>query len=300
MRIFQGERIASLMDRLGVDDETPIENRAVSKTLESAQKRVEGYNYDTRKNVVQYDNVINRHRKVVYKIRRDILDGENIKPEIERLLEAKLRDITILPGKNNPKFADEFEAIIPLKSDVIKKIGAEKRDKTRFELALKASAKLYTAKEKELGTEVIRGVERQIYLQILDLLWMQHLENMQHLREGIHWRSVGQRDPLVEYRQESQKLFEGLQGTLRDEVLRALFRIHKHEAIASVPGDDVYDSELTAAAKSSVERGVNEAGLPTIHNEDEFKVKKAPTKTAKKKAAAKKKRKSAKAARKRH
>ena len=129
---------------------------------------------------------------------------------------------------------------------------------------------------------------------------MQHLENMQHLREGIHWRSVGQRDPLVEYRQESQKLFEGLQGTLRDEVLRALFRIHKHEAIASVPGDDVYDSELTAAAKSSVERGVNEAGLPTIHNEDEFKVKKAPTKTAKKKAAAKKKRKSAKAARKRH
>jgi preprotein translocase subunit SecA len=85
MRIFQGDRIAALMDRLGVEDDMPIENKAVSKTLESAQKRVEGYNYDTRKNVVQYDNVINRHRKVVYKIRRQILQGEEIKSEVELL-----------------------------------------------------------------------------------------------------------------------------------------------------------------------------------------------------------------------
>ena len=300
MRIFQGERIAALMDRLGVEDDMPIENKAVSKTLESAQKRVEGYNYDTRKNVVQYDNVINRHRKVVYKIRREILDGEDIKPEIERLIEAKLRDITILPAKNNQKFVEEFESIIPIKTDTIKKIGEEKRDKTRFEAAQKAVKAFYEAKEKELSTELMRGVEREIYLQVLDLLWMQHLENMQHLREGIHWRSVGQRDPLVEYRQESQKLFEGLQATLRDEVLRAIFHVHKHEVNPDKVTDDHYDSELTAAARGSVERGVNEAGLPTIHNEDEYKVKKAASPSAKKKTAAKKKRKTARAARKRH
>ncbi len=300
MRIFQGERIAALMDRLGVEDDMPIENRAVSKTLESAQKRVEGYNYDTRKNVVQYDNVINRHRKVVYKVRREILDGEDIKPEIERLIEAKLRDITIIPAKNNQKFIEEFESIIPLKTETIKKIGEEKRDKSRLEAAQKAVKAFYTQKEKELTTEVMRGVEREIYLQVLDLLWMQHLENMQHLREGIHWRSVGQRDPLVEYRQESQKLFESLQATLRDEVLRAIFHVHKHEVNPEKVTDTHYDSELTAAAKSSVERGVNEAGLPTIHSEDEFKVKKTPTGTGKKKTAAKKKRKSARAARKRH
>lgn len=300
MRIFQGERIAALMDRLGVDDDTPIENRAVSKTLESAQKRVEGYNYDTRKNVVQYDNVINRHRRVVYKIRRQILEGQDIRPEIQRLLEAKLREVTLLPAKNNPKFLEEFGTVIPLKDETIKKIGSEKRDKTRFELALKAANKLYLAKEKELEAEVMRGVEREIYLQVLDLLWMQHLENMQHLREGIHWRSVGQRDPLVEYRQESQKLFDSLQATLRDEVLRAIFRIHRHEVNPAEVQDTRYDSELTAAAKSSVERGVNEAGLPSIHHDDEFKVKKAAAPAAKKKAAAKKKRKSAKAARKRN
>ena len=113
MRIFQGERIASLMDRLGVDDDTPIRTRAVSKTLEAAQKRVEGYNFDTRKNVVQYDNVINRHRRVVYVMRRRILEGDNIKPEIERLLRAKVHELTTLPSKNNPKFVDDFSVIFP-------------------------------------------------------------------------------------------------------------------------------------------------------------------------------------------
>lgn len=300
MRIFQGERIAALMDRLGVEDDMPIENRAVSKTLESAQKRVEGYNYDTRKNVVQYDNVINRHRKVVYKIRREILGGEDIKPEIERLLLAKLRDLTTVPAKNNRRFVEEFETIIPVPRDTIKKIGDEKRDKTRLELATKAVKTYYDRKEREITTEMMRGVEREIYLQVLDLLWMQHLENMQHLREGIHWRSVGQRDPLVEYRHESQKLFESLQATLRDEVLRAVFHVHKHEVNAEKIQKERYDSELTAAARSSVERGVNEAGLPSVHGEDDFKVRKSPTVAAKKKTAAKKKRKSAKAARKRH
>ncbi|TAH31746.1 preprotein translocase subunit SecA [Candidatus Saccharibacteria bacterium] len=300
MRIFQGERIAMLMDRLGVEEDQAIENKAVSKTLESAQKRVEGYNYDTRKNVVQYDNVINRHRRVVYKIRREILEGENIKPEIEKLIEAKLRELTVLPSKNNPKFVEEFMTAFPVSEKEAKTIGEEKRDKTRLELAQKAVEKLYKAKEKELGEEITRGVERDIYLQILDVLWMNHLENMQHLREGIHWRSVGQRDPLVEYRQESQKLFDGLQGTLRTEVLRALFSVKLQEVNQKEVTDDTYDSQLTQAAASSVEQGVNEIGNPITRGDDDFKVKKT-NKTAadKKKAAAKKKRKTAKAARKR-
>jgi len=298
MRIFQGDRIASLMDRLGVEEDQPIENKAVSKTLESAQKRVEGFNYDTRKNVVQYDNVINRHRRVVYKVRRDILEGENIKPEIEKLVAAKLADLTLVPSKNNRKFVEEFETVIPATPKEIAKIGEEKRDKTRVELAQKLADKFYRAKEKELGEEIMRGVEREVYLQILDTLWMQHLENMQHLREGIHWRSVGQRDPLVEYRQESQKLFESLQATLRDEVLRAIFHVHRHDINQQQVTDEVYESELTQAAKSSVEQGVNEVGSPTIMGDDDFKVKKA--KAATKKKAVKKKRKTARAARKRN
>lgn len=300
MRIFQGERIASLMDRLGVEEDQPIENKAVSKTLENAQKRVEGFNYDTRKNVVQYDNVINRHRRVVYKVRREILEGEDIKPEIQKLIDAKVRDLTVVPAKNNSKYADEFEAVIPLDAKTIAKIGQEKRDKTRADMALKAVDKFYLAKEKELSTEVMRGVEREVYLQILDTLWMQHLENMQHLREGIHWRSVGQRDPLVEYRQESQKLFESLQATLRDEVLRAIFHVRRQDINQQAVTDEVYESELTQAARSSVEQGVNEVGASVAHtSDDDFKVKKPKAATTKKKAA-KKKRKATRAARKRN
>lgn len=270
MRIFQGERIASLMDRLGVDEETPIQNRAVSKTLESAQKRVEGYNFDTRKNVVQYDNVINRHRKVVYSMRRKILEGDVIKPEIERLIREQVRDLTPLPIKNNSRFVDEFKAIFALDDKKITKIGEEKKDKARYEAALKAVSKLYAQKEDELTTDVTRKVERDVYIQVLDTLWMQHLENMQHLRDGIHWRSVGQRDPLVEYRQESQKLFDSLQGTLREEVLRTVMHVHKTDVLAI--DDEEHETELTRLASQSVELGVNELGAGESNRDDDFTV----------------------------
>ena len=277
MRIFQGERIAGLMDRLGVDEDQPIQNKAVSKTLEAAQKRVEGYNFDTRKNVVQYDNVINRHRRVVYVVRRKILEGDDIKPEIQRLIDEKLRELTVVPAKNNPRFTDEFESVFPAGAKKIEAIGEEKKDKPRFELAQKVVAKLYKAKEEELSETTMRKVEREVYLQVLDTLWMQHLENMQHLREGIHWRSVGQRDPLVEYRSESQKLFESLQATLRDEVLRAVMHVHQHDVIADE--EEEHDTALTRLAETAVERGVNEVTGGEENRDSDFKAKQAKTTT---------------------
>lgn len=275
MRIFQGDRIATLMERLGVDEDMPIQNKAVSKTLEAAQKRVEGYNFDTRKNVVQYDNVINRHRKVVYTMRRRILEGDNIQPEIERLMRKKINELVIVPAKNNPKFVEEFNQVFPVDEKDIKKIGTEKKDKTRREKALKLAEKAYQAKEEEIGAENLRGVEREVYMAVLDTLWMQHLENMQHLREGIHWRSVGQRDPLVEYRAESQKLFDSLQSNLRTEVLNTIFHIHKADAVIGQSQDDEYDTELTRLAENAVEKGVNDVAGGEANRDDDFSVKKA-------------------------
>ena len=278
MRIFQGERIAGLMERLGVEEDMAIQNKAVSKTLEAAQKRVEGFNFDARKNVVQYDNVINRHRKVVYTVRRKILDGDNIKPEIQRLLRTAVESLTEVPAKQNPKFAEEFGAIFPLDKDEIKKIGAETRDRVRTTMALDAAKKLYQDKEDELGSELLRGIEREVYLQVLDTLWMQHLENMQHLREGIHWRSVGQRDPLVEYRAESQKLFDSLQANLRAEVLHAIYQVRRTDAITREATDNEHDTELTRLAETSVERGVNEITSGEANRDHDFtKTKAAPT-----------------------
>ena len=277
MRIFQGDRIAALMDRLGVDEDTPIQNRAVSKTLEAAQKRVEGYNFDTRKQVVQYDDVINRHRRAVYSIRRRILEGDDIKPEIERLIKEKVNQVVVVPSKNEPKLVENFTFIFPVDEEEITTIGKVKKDRERAEKALALAKEAYAQKETEIGDEQLRGVEREVYMAVLDTLWMQHLENMQHLREGIHWRSVGQRDPLVEYRSESQKLFNSLQSNLRDEVLNTIFRIHKHDAVIAQSQDDEYETELTRLAENAVEKGVNEIGSGEANRDGDFSVKKAKT-----------------------
>ncbi len=270
MRIYQGDRIAALMDRLGVPDDVPISAKSVSKTLEAAQKRVEGYNFDTRKNVVQYDNVINRHRKVVYSIRRKILQGDDISPEILRLADARLTDLlSYRARKDDTDKFEKIQQIFPLTIDQIRDIATIKNDKKRLIAARKAILKLYDKKEEELGAPLLRGAEREIYMQVLDVLWMQHLENMQHLREGIHWRSIGQRDPLVEYRVESQKLFDSLQRTLQEEVLKVIFHLQKRLINADKVEDDDYDSDLTKAAASAVEKGVNEAGLPAPAGTDE-------------------------------
>ncbi len=274
MRIFQGDRVKMLMTRLGVDEDVPIQTRAISKTLEAAQKRIEGFNFDSRKNVVQYDNVINRHRKVVYMMRRKILDGEEIYPEIKRLMREEVKTLTEFSSRVNKNFDEEFKAVFDFDDDLIHEIGLMRKEKDREKLALEAVEEAYHAKELEFGEETMRKVEREVYLKVLDALWMQHLENMQHLREGIHWRSVGQRDPLVEYRSESQKLFDGLQRNLREEVLKILLSITPVEArMDNVTDGEEYESELTKMAENQTERGVNEISAGEKNLDSEFKKK---------------------------
>lgn len=271
MRIFQGDRIAMLMQRLGVDEDMPIQNKSVSKTLEAAQKRIEGFNFDSRKNVVQYDNVINRHRKVVYSMRRKILDGENIHNEIKRLMKVAAEDLTRDSARVNKNFNKDFRSVFDVNEETVDKIGKMRKENDRAKAALEEIEKQYQAKEAEFTPEVMRKIEREVYLKVLDTLWMQHLENMQHLREGIHWRSIGQRDPLVEYRSESQKLFDGLEKALREEVLKILLSITKQEAIAEgVTDGEEYDTELTKMAEGMTEKGVNEISAGEKKLDKEF------------------------------
>ena len=272
MRIFQGDRVAMLMSRLGVDENTPIQTKSISKTLESAQKKIEGFNFDSRKNVVQYDNVINRHRKVVYSMRRQILEGADIHPEIMRLIRNEAEFLTHDSSRINKHFKEQFLAIFnTLDENLVEEIGKLRKEKDRSHLARIAIEEAYAAKEEEIGTDIMRKVEREVYLKVLDALWMQHLENMQHLREGIHWRSVGQRDPLVEYRSESQKLFDNLERNLREEVLRILLTLTKQEANLPENNDEEYDSELTKMAESATEKGVNEISAGDKNLDKEFK-----------------------------
>ena len=181
-------------------------------------------------------------------------------------------DLTQFSSRVNKKFKQEFLAVFNFDEDLVDTIGLLRKEKDRAKLALTAVEQAYEAQEEKFTSVVMRKVEREVYLKVLDTLWMQHLENMQHLREGIHWRSVGQRDPLVEYRSESQKLFDGLQRNLREEVLKILLTMTIKEAnVAEVTDGEEYDTELTKMAESATEKGVNEISAGEKNRDDDFK-----------------------------
>ncbi len=248
MRIFGGDRIANLMGRLKVDEETPIENRLISKSLESAQKKVEGFHFDQRKNVVQYDDVMNRHRLATYAMRREILRSDDISKRIRVFIEEETQLIADSPLLTTEKFEGVVRHVFPFDEKTLDRLFDSSAD--RFATVLTQEAKEYYDKQVATFTsEVMRKLERDIYLQILDNLWMQHLENMEHLREGIHWISVGQRDPLVEYRRQAQVLFEEMQRTLRHETVRTLLHA---QPVKPEELDRPVETELTRAARQSI------------------------------------------------
>jgi preprotein translocase subunit SecA len=246
MRIFGGERIAGVMNRLGVDDETPIENRIISKSLEGAQKKVEGYHFDSRKDVVKFDDVMNRHRKAIYTMRREILTQADIQKRIKLYIEDEVKAIANSPQLMTDQLEEVVTEVFPFDEEALDRLFDA--DASKFADVLKTEAmELYERQEAAFSPEIMRKVERDIYLQIMDNLWMQHLENMHHLREGIYWMSVGQRDPLVEYRRQSQIIFDTMQQTMRHDVVRSLFHaepadLHEH-----------IETELTRAARNSVD-----------------------------------------------
>jgi len=264
MRIFGGDRIASIMERLKVDDNTPIENRLISKSLEAAQKKVEGFNFDQRKNVVQYDDVMNRHRKAIYAMRREILLQTTISPRIKQFISEEVAAQVASPESMGDKFETILTELFPFDEATLDRLfDADAKD---FEKVLKTeAAELYDRREKTFTSEVMRKVERDVYLQVLDNLWMQHLENMDHLREGIHWLSVGQRDPLVEYRRQAQVLFAAMQNQLRHDVLRLLFSA---EPVAPDELDEPAETELTRAARQSVDNADKIVDADAFEEED--------------------------------
>ena len=245
MRVFGGDKIRSLMERLKVDEDMPLENRVVSKSLENAQKKVEGFNFDIRKNVVKYDDVMNRHRKVTYETRRALLENANIADRIAKFIHEESVNLASLPGQD-----DEYEKLItdvfPFDDETLDRLFDAPADKFAQVLEQEAT-ELYNARVTAFTPDVMRVVERDIYFQTLDNMWMQHLETMEHLRQGIGWTSVGQRDPLVEYRKRAQAIFETMQNSLRREVIRNV--MHAMPLGYSAEHAQMHETELTRAAR---------------------------------------------------
>ncbi|MGB4800626.1 MAG: preprotein translocase subunit SecA [Candidatus Saccharimonadales bacterium] len=248
MRIFGGERISKVMDRMKVDANVPIENRMISRSLESAQKKVEGFHFDQRKNVVQYDDVMNRHRKATYAMRREILRADNISKRVKAYINEEVGLLADSPLRATEDFESAVKELMPLDESALDRIFSKTPETVKPTL-IEEAKELYKGREAAFTPEIMRKVERDVYLQILDNLWMQHLENMDHLREGIGWMSVGQRDPLVEYRRRGQIIFEDMQHSLRHEVVRAIFHA---EPMAMDKLEQPVETELTRAARGSI------------------------------------------------
>lgn len=286
MRIFGGERIAGIMDRLKVAEDEPIENRIISRTLEAAQKKVEGFNFDARKNVVQYDDVMNRQRRAIYTMRREILMQIDVSGRVKKLIEAEAESVAAHPESASANYETIVKEIFPFGETALDKIFDAEGDK--FSVELKAAAlELYKKKEKLFGADEMRKIERDVYLQILDDLWMQHLESMGHLREGIHWMGVGQRDPLVEYRRRGQFMFDEMQVVLRRNVVGNILNA---QPISEADLQKAVETELTLAARGSVDNA-SQITRAEEFDEEDFRPGSAAAAAGRKKTAVKKARK---------
>jgi preprotein translocase subunit SecA len=254
MRIFGSERIAGLMTSLGIDEDTPIENAIVSKSIESAQKKVEGHNFDIRKQLVEYDDVMNRHREVVYARRRKALENQNLRPEIIEMIRHEfalivqahtdVRTGVVVVDKIAEAVLGIMPATAQLKSTLEQTHSADLVDEL-----MKLAESLYDRRTREFGDDLMHLAERLTYLRVLDNLWIEHLEAMLGLREGIGLRAIGQRDPLVEYKSEGYKVFKTFMATLEAEIAAAIFRVSitRNEPEAPV------ETALTKAAEKAGE-----------------------------------------------
>ena len=238
MRLFGSERISGIMERLGWEEDMPIEHPQITKAIENAQKRVEARNFELRKQVLQFDDVMNKQREVVYDQRRKVLLGENLRENVVEMLRRLVEDYvdTYCDEKLS---ADEWdlEGLRDRMADLLNRPAEELAvpelagdgsdvDRDTLKERLQALAvEAYEAREREFGPELMREIERHFLLQFMDMKWMEHLRAMDDLREGIGLRAYGQRNPLIEYQLEAFEMFQGMMGSIQEDTVKALFRV---------------------------------------------------------------------------
>ncbi len=232
VRLFAGDRIKGVMDRFKIPDDQPMEAKILSRQIEGAQKKVEEQNFVMRKNVLKYDDVLNRHRGRIYEQRRQVLDGEDLSEQIKLWIDEVVEDTVHLFTQEESELEWDLEALTQAMAQLYQTeitakelqedLGEISRDALIEEFQTDARDE-YETKEEEFGAELMRELERFIVLQVVDVRWREHLENMEVLREGVHLRQMAQKDPLVEYTGEGERMFTDLGRTIRSEVVLHLF-----------------------------------------------------------------------------
>lgn len=233
LRIFGGERMGNIMNRMGMEEGEPIEHNLISRAIENAQKKVEAHNFEIRKQLLEYDNVMNQQREVIYRQRREALRGENLKDSIVEMIHEKTSEIagTYTDERTPPEEWDlkglkeavfkQFNFRLDLRPEVLEGVDSEELTETIREQALK----IYEEREQSVGADAFRELERIVMLQTVDHLWKDHLLSMDHLKEGIGLRGYAQQDPRLVYKKEGFAMFSEMISRIKEETLGILFRV---------------------------------------------------------------------------
>ena len=238
MRRFGGQRVAGLMETLGVEDDIPIEAGLVSKSIESAQTRVEGYNFDIRKHLLEYDNVVNQQREVIYAQRRRILSSQNLRDSIMPLIIEELQNA--VSSATTSEDPDEWDlgavhgtarAVVPLPATMTTARWQGMEPDDIEEELLDLAERLYDEKERSIGPDAMRQLERAVMLRVVDNLWVRHLTDLDVLREGIGLRAFGQQDPLVAFKREAYEMYNQLLGSIQHDIVHAIY----HAQLVAMP-----------------------------------------------------------------
>ena len=291
MRVFGSDKMKAVMDKLGIDEDMPIENSFISKSIENAQRKIEGYNFDIRKHILDYDDVMNKQREAIYKKRKEILEiTKNIEETDKEINKENFPELLKLKDKILEMFESEAQHIVSVHSaenrsdwDVkgmieaahkITPVNGEFEDKLKniinsdrpdeearssaTDLVFDILSSAYNKREEEIGYASARQIEKMVMLRNIDILWMEHLDSMDRLRDGIGLRGYGQRDPLVEYKKESYRMFQSLLGAIEENVVSAIFKVQiiqkvkspmENKNIAASGGDETAGSAAAPQVK---------------------------------------------------
>jgi preprotein translocase subunit SecA len=274
VRLFAGDRIHNIMERFKVPDDQPMEASILSRQIENAQKKVEEQNFVARKNVLKYDDVMNKQRSVIYEQRRRVLEGQDLSEEVKAWVDEVIA--RVVTSFTDNEYAEEWdlEGLVkamdslyvqpqeePISVEELREDMGSLTRETLIEDFTEEAQERYAAKEQELGSELMRELERFIILQVVDTRWREHLENMDYMREGVHLRAMAQKDPLVEYTAEGHVMFEELNAAIREEVILHLFHaelapedaaeLERAQEAQAVDGDGLaYAHESLAGAQA--------------------------------------------------
>lgn len=283
MRIFGSDRIKNMMTAMGVPDDMPIKNKMITKSIESAQRRVEGYNFDVRKHLVEYDDVINNHRNIIYKKREEILENKDsskdivlgfIKDEIEKIVNINTAvdnvslwnaEDVVTSIKNMFNLADTLKFEIDGIIKDVKIVDFDEKRKKIVEHIFFIATKTYELLEKDITPELLRQVERGLLLKVIDNLWIDHLDRINDLRMGIGLRGYGQRDPLVEYKREAFTMFSALINNIKNQVAFSIFKI---KLLANMNAEQVMSKEVQEASESGADEPKQFENVDNIFKSD--------------------------------